>query len=74
MFIITRIYYVLISIRFLSFNCGIGDDQTHIAEGLAFSLEVFKDFEMRRKQKYFINLFNIIIINVVFKELMLLDI
>ncbi len=44
-----------------SFNCGIGDEQTHIAEGLAFSLEVFKEFEIRRKQKYspfYINYFN----------------
>ena len=36
---------------FLSFHCGIGDEQTHIAEGLAFALEAFKNLDLRRKQK-----------------------
>jgi hypothetical protein len=35
-----------------SFHYGLGDEQTHVAEGLAFALEAFKDLQLRRKQKY----------------------
>ena len=35
----------------LSFHHALGDEQTHMAEGLAFALEAFKELELRRKQK-----------------------